>query len=978
MLSVATVRSAKGAAAYFAADNYYTAGEAETSGEWFGKGAETLGLSGNVDKETFEGLLKGSLPNGSQVGTAERHRAGIDLTFSMPKSWSLLALVGGDRRIIEAYREAVKETLAWAETNAAETRMEVKGREKVVATGNLIGALFEHDTSREQEPQAHLHAVVANVTQGPDGKWRALHNDKLWSLNTLFNSMTMASFRGKVEALGYAVGERSKHGNFEAEGIARNVVMAFSTRRQQILAKVAELKQRTPEALHAATLMTRSKKAPVADRDALYASWRDTAQHVGSDLPAMVAQAQEQAAGGETSWSRIAQGLERAALRGRAFAAAFAERLGAPPSDPYVPARIHLKTPDEIAAALAVASAVRHLEQREAAFARTDIYKTALDFGLPATMAAIEKSVDRLVRADVLIPGIGCDKRMMTTRQGMAAEQRILAAVEAGRGQSHGIPFMAADEAAQRLQEAAEARSGIRLNGGQEAAGRLLLSSPDRIIAIQGVAGAGKSSMLAPAADLIRAADRPVIGLAVQNTLVQMLERDTGIRSMTVAKFLRAHEKLLEPNCDAETLAQARASLGGGAMLVDEASMLSNLDQMKLVELANLLEVGRLAFIGDAKQLGAVDAGKPFALMQAAGAPTARMSENIRARGEAVKEAAAAAQHGEVGRAMVALKPFTLEAPGRGAEEAAERWLSLAPEERSRTAIYASGRRLRGMVNQAVQSGLLARGQIGPASIDLTVLDRVNLTAEELRYAQNYAVGSLVEANGGRGSRLRRGFFEVIGADARSGTLTLRDGRGREQKYRPERSQARNRDPSLQVYERKALRLHERDRIRWTATDPERGLFNADQATVAAIGGKDVTIETSQGQKLVLHASDPMLRRLDLAYALNAHMAQGLTSDAGIAVIETRDTKLVNQQTFLVTVTRLRDSLTLVVDRADGIERQLRRNLGGKTSALEVTGNSGRPAAGVRPYSERPNERLVDPEKSIDSGSRPKPYELGI
>jgi conjugative relaxase-like TrwC/TraI family protein len=975
MLSVATVRSAKGAAAYFAADNYYTAGEAETSGEWFGKGAEALGLSGTVDKEAFEALLKGSLPDGAQVGAPERHRAGIDLTFSMPKSWSLLALVGGDRRIIEAYREAVKETLAWAEKEAAETRMEVKGREKVVATGNLVGALFEHDTSREQEPQAHLHAVIANVTQGPDGKWRALHNDKLWSLNTLFNSMTMASFRNKIEGLGYAVGERSKHGNFEAAGIARNAIMAFSTRRQQILAKVAELTHRTPEALHAATLMTRSKKAPVADRDALYASWRETARQVGLDLPSMVEQAWDPSASGETGWSRIVEGIGKAALRGRAFAAAFAERLGAPPLDPYVPARIHLKSEHEIAAAHAVASAVRHLEQREAAFAKTDIYKTALDFGLPVAMPAIERSVSRLVRANLLIPGTGRDDRMMTTAQGIAAEHRILAAVEAGRG--HGVPFIAPAVAGERLQEAAKEKSGIRLNTGQEAAGRLLLSSGDRIIAIQGVAGAGKSSMLAPAAELIRASDTRVIGLAVQNTLVQMLERDTAIRSMTVAKFLRAHERFLEPGPHGEALAEARKSLGGAAILVDEASMLSNLDQMKLVEIANLLEVGRLAFVGDAKQLGAVDAGKPFALMQAGGAPTARMSENIRARSEAVKEAAAAAQQGEVGWAMSALRPFTVEAPGRGAEEAADRWLSLAPEERSRTAIYASGRRLRGMVNQAVQDGLLKRGQIGPASIDVAVLDRINLTAEELRYAQNYEIGALIEAKGGRGSQLRRGFFEVISMDARSGLVTLRDEQGRQRILKPERMQARSGDPSLQLHERKDLRLHERDRIRWTASDPKRGLFNADQATILAIDTKGVSIETSLGHKLVLDPRDPMLRRVDLAYALNAHMAQGLTSDAGIAVIETRDTKLVNQQTFLVTVTRLRDALTLVVDRADGIERQLSRTPGGKTSALEVIGAIGaRGDAAARPV--RGSERLAAPEKSIDAGAKSKPYEIGI
>ena len=198
MLSVASVRSAKGASAYFAADNYYTAGVDAPAGEWFGKGAEALGLAGEVDQQRFEALLTGELPDGSRVGTPDRHRAGIDLTFSLPKSWSLLALVGGDRRIVEAYREAVKDTLRWAERNAAETRMEVRGRERVVATGNLVVALFEHDTSRAKDPQAHVHSVIANVTQGPDGKWRALHNEKLGSLNTLMNTIVIAGIRTRV------------------------------------------------------------------------------------------------------------------------------------------------------------------------------------------------------------------------------------------------------------------------------------------------------------------------------------------------------------------------------------------------------------------------------------------------------------------------------------------------------------------------------------------------------------------------------------------------------------------------------------------------------------------------------------------------------------------------------------------------------------------------------------------------------------
>lgn len=976
MLSVASVRSAGGAASYFAADNYYTAGEAETSGEWFGNGATALGLEGKVEKEPFEALLKGEMPNGERLGHPDRHRAGVDLTFSLPKSWSLLALVGGDRRIIDAYRAAVKETLGWAERNAAEARIEVKGREKIVATGNLAIALFEHDTSRAQEPQTHLHAVVANVTQTPDGKWRALHNDKLWSLNTLLNAITMASFREKVEELGYAVGERGKHGNFEAAGITRNVVMAFSTRRKEILAKVAEMSARTPQAFAAATLMTRSKKAPVADRDQLYASWRESAAGVGLDLPTMVADAQARAAEPPSPWTRLADAAGAIASRGRAVVDALGQRLGLARNDPYLPSKLSAKGPHKVAAAHAVASALRHLEQREAAFKQTDIYKAALDTGLPVRMDAIEARVAALLRNRQLVPGDARHDGMMTTAQALEVERNILGEVEAGRGQ--GTVYLPAKVAGGLLADRARVDAGITLNPGQTTAGALLLASTDRIVAVQGVAGAGKSSMLAPAARLIEQGGGIVLGLAVQNTLVQMLQRETGIASMTVARFLKRHEPLLNDRPDPAALSDARAALGGSAILVDEASMLSNTDQAKLMRLANLIGVGRMAFVGDARQLGAVDAGKPFSVIQQAGAPTAHMSQNLRARGEAVREAAAAAQIGNVDRAMTALVPFTVEAPGRGADEAADRWLALTPQERDRTAIYASGRRLRTEVNRAVQTGLLARGEIGPGSIALTVLERVSSTDEELRYAHNYAPGMVLEISERlRDQRLPRSRAEIVAVEPGKGTVILKLADGRERVLRPDRLKAGAAEGKLQLYEQKSLALHERDRIRWTANDHNRGLFNADRAKVMKIDREGVTVETSLGGKLTLRDDDPMLKKLDLAYALNAHMAQGLTSEAGIAVMETRDTRLVNQQTFLVTVTRLRDSLTLVVDRASAIERQLLRNAGGKTSALEVTGDLRERALDgqrVKPADERaPLDRGLEPS----SGSI-KPFELGI
>lgn len=962
MLSVAAVRSAKGAAGYFAADNYYAAADAEQTGEWVGKGAAALGLAGPVRKEDFEALLRGELPNGDRVGTAGRHRAGIDLTFSMPKSWSLLALVGGDRRIVEAYREAVKETLAWAERNAAETRLSIGRQERVIATGNLAIALFEHDTSREQEPQSHLHAVVANVTQGPDGVWRALHNEKLWSLNTLLNQIAMTGFRAKVEALGYRTGERGKHGNFEAAGISRAAIMAFSSRRRKILAKVAELGVRTPRALAAATLMTRIDKPAVGDRDALYAGWRDAAARVGLDLPGIIAEAGR--APVPSALGRLGITADAIGRGLRQALAGLGERLGLAPKDPYLPRDLHTLPPERIAAAHAVASALRHLEQREAAFTRTGLIEAALDLRLPVGIDDIEARIASLVRGGKLVRGAGGKAGLLTTAQALATERSILAEVEHGRGA--GAAFLPARDAAALLQATAQADRGITLNPGQQSAGAMLLAAPDRIIAIQGVAGAGKSSMLAPVGKLIAAEGRPVLGLAVQNTLVQMLERETGIPSMTVSRFLGRYAAVLEGG----RLPADVPSLAGAAILVDEASMLSNREQLKLMRIANALGVGRLAFVGDARQLGAVDAGKPFSIMQQAGAPTAHMSENLRARGDAVKTAAAAAQIGNVAAAMEALAPFTVEAPGNAAGTAAERWLALSPDERAQTAIYASGRRLRGEANAAVQAGLLARGELGPGRMEVEVLDRVNLTDEQLRYTHAYAPGMIVEiSRPQRRQGLPRARAEVIRVDLGRGAVILRLSGGRERVLRPDRLRPGDRAP-LQVYERKSLALHDGDRIRWTANDHGRGLFNADQARILGIAARSLTIETSLGVRMSLPRTDRMLERLDLAYALNAHMAQGLTSDRGIAVIETSDRKLVNQQTFLVTVTRLREQLTLVVDRADPITRMLARNPGGKSSALETTG-------GVRPPGPAPT-RLGPSDKSLAPGAPEKPFEIGI
>ncbi len=974
MLSVANVRSAGGAASYFAKDNYYAGADADRSGIWVGKGAERLGLSGTVEASAFEAILRGELPGGGRIGREGTvHRAGTDLTFSLPKSWSLLALVGKDERIIDAYRSAVIETLQWAEKNAAFMRVEKGGKESLNQTDNLTVALFQHDTNRNQEPNLHFHAAVANMTQGKDGTWKALRNDRLWQMNTLLNAMTMARFRVEVEKLGYAVGDIGKHGNFEAKGIDREAIMAFSTRRQEVL----DARRGTGlEAGVIATLATRSAKVSNVDRDALLGQWQDQAWGMGLDLTGMVRGANERSAAMALAEQRLSQDRTSLTQRGKVMVLELAERLGLKDGDPLVPPRIHLKPAQEIAAAHAVAYALRHLSDREAAFKGTDLAKAALDFGLPTTMDKIEKRIEQLADHGALTKGRGAMQGWLTTADALALESRMLAEIERGKGAV--LPILLSAEAGVQLQASASFNFGMQLNAGQEAAGRMILSSGNRIVAVHGVAGAGKSSLLRPTAQILAEHGKRVLGLGVQNTLVRMLERETGIPSMTLHRFLGAHRQIIEGTAGGHELAEARNTYRDTVLVLDEASMVSTRDSDRLVRLANLLGVDRLVLMGDARQLGAVEAGKPFALALAAGTETARMDTNLRARSETLKLAQAAAQQGRTSEALEHLKEHIVEVSGNSAIVAAERWLSLPTAERERTGIYVSGRQLRGEVNAAVQTGLAANGEIGPASTSLTVLSRVNATREELRHIKTYEPGMVLELSSRHArQKLSKGRYDVIAIDRAKGAVELRDTKGRSYAFMPSRLGASGDGQAIQLHERKDLRLYTGDTIRWTANDHQRGLINADRATISAITPHGITVRTSTGMEQDLKSDDPMLARIDLAYALNAHMAQGLTSDKGIAVMDSRERKLLSARNFLVTITRLRDELTLIVDNRDKVELGIDRNPGDKTSALEVTERLGAAAAKGQEAGKARDEVQPKPEleRSIE---RVRPFEIGI
>ncbi|MHA1002862.1 MobF family relaxase (plasmid) [Leclercia pneumoniae] len=244
MMSVAPVASAGGAAGYYSnADNYYFLGNLQSL--WLGEGAKALGLEGNVRADALTAVLEGRLPDGSRLGKEINgnhvHRPGHDLTFSAPKSVSILALIGEDKSMLDAHNHAVRVAAGYVEKliSARDTK---DGVTSIVHTGKMVAAAFTHDTSRNLDPQLHTHLLVANMTE-LNGKWKALATDYIHDAGFIETVMKMqvtlgkiyrSALRQQVEALGHEVEEVGKHGMWEIKGVPEEVREDLSSRGREI------------------------------------------------------------------------------------------------------------------------------------------------------------------------------------------------------------------------------------------------------------------------------------------------------------------------------------------------------------------------------------------------------------------------------------------------------------------------------------------------------------------------------------------------------------------------------------------------------------------------------------------------------------------------------------------------------------------------------------------------------------------------
>jgi len=287
VLRVSKVRS--GGAAYYLEVAAGPSGTGiEAAGRWLGRGTPELRLAGTVAGADLEAVLAGRDPRSDTVLGAARSRvrvAGFDMTFSAPKSVSLLHALG-EPEVAEAvaagHADAVEAAMAYVESSALAVRRrgEAPGPVPTVVAG-VAAAGFVHRMSRALDPHLHTHVVVANLGRGPEGTWSALDGRGVYAHASATDALYHSHLRHELSRrLGVAWGPTDR-GRADIDGIGPEARREFSRRAADIYAHMAERDLTSGRAQTVAAFATRADKDPLVGADELRPQWRRRAAAVG-------------------------------------------------------------------------------------------------------------------------------------------------------------------------------------------------------------------------------------------------------------------------------------------------------------------------------------------------------------------------------------------------------------------------------------------------------------------------------------------------------------------------------------------------------------------------------------------------------------------------------------------------------------------------------------------------------------------------
>ncbi|MDE0334330.1 MAG: AAA family ATPase, partial [Defluviicoccus sp.] len=458
---------------------------------------------------------------------------------------------------------------------------------------------------------------------------------------------------------------------------------------------------------------------------------------------------------------------------------------------------------------------------------------------------------------------------------------------------------------------------------------------------VQGYAGTGKTRMLDRARTLAEKKGWRMVGLAPSASAVQTLAAESGIESETLQRFLARNAGVAEGRLTRKGAREMRAAFAKTVLVIDEGSLASTVQARDLLRIASELRIPKLVLVGDAKQLEAVDAGKPFAQLQQAGMKTAVMDEILRQRDPELKAAVEASLAGDIGKAFEKLGSNVAEVkPDNVAGAVAARWLALSAEERARTGVIAPSHALREGINGHIRERLAREGGISGPAMETERLVSKGYTNAEKAVGSNYAPGDVVAFHrpykrlGVEKGDERR----VARVDYRKRIVHLEGPDGRTVAWKP--SQVGARRGGTEVYRSETIELRAGDRIRWTRNDAGLKLVNSGSAQVTGVRDGRVSFRLEDGRTIELGGSDPQLRHLDHAWASTVHAFQGRTVDNVIAAMEANHPNLTTAKAFYVEISRARDRAELVTDDAAALKERLEAVTGERISALEGIGES--------------------------------------
>ena len=773
MLTISKPLSASQARTYHAREfaaqeqNYWSRDQQGHS-EWQGRLAEQWNLTGAVEAEHFARLSEGQHPHteeqlvrhqvsrtyegkfGKEVTSAE-HRAGWDATFSAPKSVSLTALVGGDDRVREAHRESVRVALQELERY---TQARIGNVHAPETTGKFIAATFEHDTARPVDgyaaPQLHTHAVIFNMTERENGQTRALQPHEMFVSQRYATALYRSELALRLEKLGYEL-ERGKHGQPEIRGYTKEYLEASSPRREQIKDHLREQGIDGAAAAQIAAHHTRDRKELLAPEEVLQRHRELAAQH-GHQADKIVTQARE----------------HRQRQR-------------------------HAYEPDQ-AAQRAVTYARDHVFERSAVADRRDILEAALNRGMgQTTYAQVRQEFERRVQAREFRAVEHVDAgQQYTTAAMLRMERETVGHMQEGNRRGYNDPMLVRAD----IRIETENRHP-ELNAGQRQAVDEVFLSREKIVGLDGVAGAGKTTTLAVVREGAEWAGYKVEGFAPTSRAAQTLG-DAGIETMTLQAHLARGQ---------------RVDTGEHRIyVVDESSLASTKQMHEFVE--RLHPNDRVLLVGDTRQHESVEAGRIFAQLQDAGMKTVKLEEIVRQKDPELKQTVEQLARGQVAEAVAGLERQGRIHEVNGHEEriaAIAKEYAKSPEN---TLVVSPDNRSRAEINQAIHTELQVKGVVGREEHRAQVLvPRQDLTGADRTWAERYNVGDVLRySRSSKETGIGKGeYARVKSIDAPSNRLTVELKDGTERSYDPRRQQG------VSVYRDEERVFSTGDRVQLTA-----------------------------------------------------------------------------------------------------------------------------------------------------------------